>query len=167
MAGLSVLPAKTSGLAWQLQWKPIPLFSEELCMGVSENDWSRLTEAAMAASERAYCPYSKFRVGAALLTGDGRIFTGCNVENASYGLTICAERNTIFHAVAEGLIAVKCLLVYTPTEKPAAPCGACRQVLNEFGPDAQIRCICDGSEVIDLKVSDLLPKAFGPANLSE
>jgi cytidine deaminase len=134
---------------------------------VSKKDWDRLTEAAKAASERAYCPYSKFRVGAALLTSDGQLYSGCNVENASYGLTICAERNTIFHAVAEAMVAVSALLVYTPTEKPAAPCGACRQVLNEFGPDAQVRCVCDGPETIDLKVSDLLPKAFGPANLRE
>ena len=136
-------------------------------MAVPTSDWDRLTQAAKAASERAYCPYSKFRVGAALLTRDGRLYSGCNVENASYGLTICAERNTIFHAVAEGMVAVSALLVYTSTEKPAAPCGACRQVLNEFGPDAQIRCVCDGPETIDLKVSDLLPKAFGPTNLSD
>lgn len=136
-------------------------------MAVPTSDWDRLTQAAKAASERAYCPYSKFRVGAALLTRDGRLYSGCNVENASYGLTICAERNTIFHAVAEGMVAVSALLVYTSTEKPAAPCGACRQVLNEFGADAQIRCVCDGPETIDLKVSDLLPKAFGPTNLSD
>jgi cytidine deaminase len=136
-------------------------------VSVLKIDWDRLAEAAKAASERAYCPYSKFRVGAALLTQDGRLYTGCNVENASYGLTICAERNTVFHAVAQGMAAVSCLLVYTPTEKPAAPCGACRQVLNEFGPDAEIRCVCDGPQTIELKMSDLLPKAFGPANLSE
>lgn len=136
-------------------------------MAVSKENWTRLTEAAKAASQRAYCPYSKFRVGASLLTKDGRIYSGCNVENASYGLTICAERNTVFHAVAEGMVAVRALLVYTPTEKPTAPCGACRQVLNEFGPDAEIRCVCDGPETIELKVSDLLPKAFGPADLHD
>ncbi len=136
-------------------------------MAVSKEDWERLTIAAKAAVERAYSPYSKFRVGAALLTADGRLYTGCNVENASYGLTICAERNAVFHAVAEGMVAVRALLVHTPTQKPAAPCGACRQVLNEFGPEAPIRCVCDGPETIDLRVSDLLPRAFGPANLSE
>lgn len=136
-------------------------------MEPSPEDWKRLTEAAKAASELAYCPYSNFRVGAAILTSDGRLFTGCNVENASYGLTICAERNTIFHSVAEGMVAVAAIVVYTPTDKPAAPCGACRQVLNEFGPTAQVRCVCDGSEIICSKVSELLPMAFGPANLSE
>lgn len=135
-------------------------------MAISKQDWDRLAEAAKAASKRAYCPYSHFHVGAALLTNDGRLYTGCNVENASYGLTICAERNAVFHAVAEGSLAVSALLVYTPTPQPAAPCGACRQVMNEFGPAAQIRCVCDGPETIDLKLSDLLPKAFGPGNLA-
>jgi cytidine deaminase len=125
-----------------------------------------LTKAAKAASERAYCPYSKFRVGAALLTRDGHLYSGCNVENASYGLTICAERNTIFRAVAEGMVAVSALLVYTPTEKPAAPCGACRQVLNEFGPSIEVRCVCDGIERIETTINDLLPGAFGPKNLA-
>lgn len=134
-------------------------------MAVSKKDWDRLIEAAKAVSKRAYCPYSKFRVGAALLTQDGRLYSGCNVENASYGLTICAERNTIFHAVAEGMIAVSALLVYTPTEKPTAPCGACRQVLNEFGPDVQVRCVCDSAEQIEMTVAELLPEAFGPRNL--
>jgi cytidine deaminase len=129
-------------------------------------DWDRLAAAAKAASTRAYSPYSKFRVGAALLGGDGNVYSGCNVENASYGLTVCAERNAIFHAIAQGAVAVRALLVYTPTDKPTAPCGACRQVMNEFGPGAHVRCVCDGPEVIDLKVSDLLPQAFGPANLT-
>jgi cytidine deaminase len=135
-------------------------------VAVSTSDWDRLTEAAKAASERAYCPYSKFRVGAALLTSDGRLYSGCNVENASYGLTICAERNTIFHAVAEGMVAVSALLVYTPTDNPAAPCGACRQVLNEFGPDFEVRCVCEGSERITTTINKLLPGAFGPKNLA-
>ena len=133
--------------------------------GIGDTRIRDLAARAQEACIKAYSPYSKFRVGAALLTTSDEIYTGCNVENASYGLTICAERNAIFHAVAEGMTGIKALLVYTPTEKPTAPCGACRQVLNEFGPDAQIICVCDGPERIDLRVSNLLPQAFGPANL--
>ena len=123
-----------------------------------------LTRQARAASTRAYCPYSKFHVGAAVLTNDGQIFAGCNVENASYGLTICAERNAIFSAVA-ALAAppvIRAVLVYTPTLIPTAPCGACRQVINEFGPDAEVVCVCDGPESIRMTLSALLPEAFGP-----
>ncbi len=134
-------------------------------MAVKDSDWQRLEAAARETSRRAYCPYSNFRVGAALLTGDGRVFSGCNVENASYGLTICAERNAIFHAVAEGAVTVRALLVYTPTDQPTAPCGACRQVLYEFGGDAFVRCVCDGSGVIEASAGGLLPGAFGPKDM--
>jgi cytidine deaminase len=120
---------------------------------------------AKEASTQAYCPYSKFPVGAAVLTTSGEIFTGCNVENASYGLTICAERNAIFHAKCEGMNRIEAVVVYTPTDKPSAPCGACRQVINEFGEDARIICVCDGAASIDSRLSDLLPQAFGPNNL--
>jgi cytidine deaminase len=126
----------------------------------------KLTAAAREASERAYCPYSKFPVGAALLTADGEVITGCNIENASYGLTMCAERTGVFQAVARGLRALRCLVIYTPTPTPTAPCGACRQVLNEFGPDLEILCTCDGTGVIEKRLSELLPEAFGPQNLT-
>ena len=98
------------------------------------------------AAAHAYCPYSHFRVGAAVLTDRGEIFAGCNVENASYGLTICAERNAVFQAVAQadGPLVIRAVVVYTPTAEPTAPCGACRQVINEFGPDAEVLSICDG-----------------------
>jgi cytidine deaminase len=124
-----------------------------------------MRQQAKQASERAYCPYSKFHVGSAVLTSDGKIFSGCNVENASYGLTICAERNAIFQAVATGAVDIRAVLVYTPTDKPTAPCGACRQVINEFGPEADIICVCAGKETIRRKLSDLLPEPFGPHNL--
>jgi cytidine deaminase len=124
-----------------------------------------LVARARNASEHAYCPYSKFRVGAALLTEDDRIFSGCNVENASYGLTICAERNAVFQMVAQARNMIRALVVYTPTPKPTTPCGGCRQVINEFGPDALIISVCDGPEVLRKKLSELLPAAFGPANL--
>lgn len=124
-----------------------------------------LISLAKTASVNAYCPYSEFRVGAAILTSSGDVFTGCNVENASYGLTICAERNTIFHAIAEGQQSIVLVVIYTPTTTPSAPCGACRQVINEFGPEARIICTCDGSQRIDRTLSELLPDAFGPRNL--
>jgi cytidine deaminase len=137
-------------------------------MIVSDLDWSKLLTAAREASLRAYSPYSRFRVGAAILSAEGEIVSGCNVENASYGLTICAERNAIFRAVARGSspLIVRAVLVYTPTPEPTAPCGACRQVINEFGPDAAIRCACDGLETIETSLTDLLPSAFGPSNLN-
>ena len=130
-----------------------------------EKSIKMLTEKAKEASGNAYCPYSKFKVGAAVLTEDGQIFTGCNVENASYGLTICAERNAIFHMVAQAKQKIRALVVYTPTKTPTAPCGACRQVINEFGPEALILSVCEGPNVLKKKLSDLIPDAFGPANL--
>jgi cytidine deaminase len=134
---------------------------------ISDDTLKTLRKEATTASESAYCPYSKFQVGAAVLTADGRIFSGCNVENASYGLTVCAERNAVFQAVAKGATQIVAVVIYTPTPTPACPCGACRQVLNEFGPDAEVLSVCDGPEGIRRKVSDLLPDAFGPANLEK
>ncbi|HEY3963878.1 MAG TPA: cytidine deaminase [Planctomycetaceae bacterium] len=128
---------------------------------------AKLTAAAKAASAHAYCPYSTFPVGAAVLTGDGSIFSGCNVENASYGLTICAERNAVFQAVAAGHVELRVMMVYTPTSSPTAPCGACRQVLFEFGPDARVHCFCDGPDVLEMLISDLLPNAFRPTTLKK
>jgi cytidine deaminase len=127
-----------------------------------------LIEAARNAAARAYCPYSRFRVGASVLTDRGEIFAGCNVENASYGLTICAERNAVFRAVLEtpGTLVIRAVVVYTPTATPTAACGACRQVINEFGPDALVISVCDGPDVIRSTTSELLPGAFGPSNLS-
>jgi cytidine deaminase len=137
-------------------------------MGIPEAVYSSMADAARQAAAAAYCPYSKFRVGAALLTDRDEIVSGCNVENASYGLTICAERNAVFQAVArtEGPLVIRAVLVYTPTPEPTAPCGACRQVINEFGPDATIVSICDGEGVIDSSIANLLPGAFGPGNLA-
>ena len=136
-------------------------------MAVSAKVWTKLRLAARDAAGRAYCPYSRFQVGAAVLLADGSISAGCNVENASYGLTICAERNAIFHAVAASSepIAVRAVVVYTPTLRPTAPCGACRQVINEFGPDAEILCVCDGESEIHTTLIELLPNSFGPKNL--
>ena len=96
-------------------------------------DWDRLYQAARDVRERAHAPYSRFFVGAALLTADGRIFAGCNVENRSYGLCICAERSAITAAVAAGIKDLKAIAVVTDMSPPALPCGMCRETLNEFG----------------------------------
>jgi cytidine deaminase len=126
-----------------------------------------LETAARTAAATAYAPYSRFTVGAALLTESDQTFTGCNVENASYGLTNCAERTAIFNAVTAGQRTLRCIVVYTPTATPTSPCGACRQVINEFGPTARIISICDGPARLDTTLDALLPGAFGPQNLAE
>lgn len=131
-------------------------------MSMFERALPRMKKAAIAASERAYCPYSEFRVGAAVLTAHGQVFAGCNIENASYGLTICAERTALFEAVASGHLDIVGVVIYTPTESPVAPCGGCRQVIQEFGPDAGVYCFCRGDAVLHTKLTDLLPVAFGP-----
>ncbi|WP_165245089.1 cytidine deaminase [Paludisphaera soli] len=135
---------------------------------LSDDDLARLLEAARGAAARAYAPYSGFRVGAAVLSGRGEVFAGCNVENASYGLTICAERNAVFGLVASGEAppTVLAVLIYTPTPTPTAPCGACRQVLNEFGPGCEVVSACDGPERLRTTLDRLLPDAFGPRNLA-
>jgi len=125
----------------------------------------RLKREAVEASRDAYCPYSRFRVGAAVLAADGAIYRGCNVENASYGLTVCAERNAVFHAVARGARSLRAVVVYTPTPAPTLPCGACRQVINEFGPQAEVISVCDGPATIARTIGQLLPDAFGPDSL--
>jgi cytidine deaminase len=121
----------------------------------------RLIAAARQAAKAAYAPYSKFRVGAAVLTRSGRIHTGCNVENASYGLSNCAERTAIFKAVADGRREIIAVAVYTSTQKPTPPCGACRQVINEFGPRAVILCTCNSRVRLETTLDQLLPAAFG------
>ncbi|HQY06807.1 MAG TPA: cytidine deaminase [Lacunisphaera sp.] len=127
----------------------------------------QLKAAAKTAAGRAYAPYSKFTVGAAILTSTGRIYSGCNVENASYGLTNCAERTAIFSAVAAGgkKLKLACVVVYTPTKTATAPCGACRQVIYEFGPAARVISTCNGGQEVDVSIDTLLPGAFGPADL--
>ncbi len=123
-------------------------------------DWDALGDAARQASARAYSPYSEFPVGAAVQADDGRIFAGCNVENASSGLTVCAERNAVAQAVLAGARQLVAVAVYTPTASPTPPCGACRQVLAEFGLQASIRCACDGAQMLESSVAALLPGAF-------
>jgi len=126
----------------------------------------RLEKAARSAAARAYAPYSHFPVGAAVIAGSGRVYAGCNVENASFGLCNCAERTAIFTAVAAGESAIRAVAVYTPTPLPTAPCGACRQVIHEFGPEALVISVCDTKNRIDTRLTALLPGAFGPGDLS-
>ncbi len=125
----------------------------------------KLEAAARKAAAKAYAPYSRFRVGAAVLAGSGRIYFGCNVENASYGLCMCAERSAILSAVASGESRIGAVAVYTPTREPTSPCGACRQVINEFGPDALVISVCDSDKRLESPLCDLLPDSFGPMNL--
>lgn len=125
---------------------------------------AQLRLAAKNAAALAYAPYSGFTVGAAVWTDRG-LFTGVNVENASYGLTNCAERTAIFAAAAAGARRIERVVVYTPTPSPTAPCGACRQVIFEFGPEAEVASYCLGSETLETTIGALLPGAFGPADL--
>lgn len=119
-----------------------------------------LVEKALAARENAYAPYSRYRVGAALVTAGGRVFTGCNVENASYGLTVCAERVAVFAAVAAGEREFAALAVAAGGTAYARPCGACLQVLHEFAPGLRL-LLADGQGRFEVKtVAELLPGAF-------
>jgi cytidine deaminase len=126
---------------------------------------SELEASARIAGERSYSPYSRFAVGAAVLTSSGKMFSGCNVENASYGLTNCAERTAVFKAVSEGECSITAVAVYTPTSSLTPPCGACRQVLYEFGPQCFIISCGLGEGRLLSRLDLLLPGAFGPGNL--
>ncbi len=132
----------------------------------SREEVERLWAAAREARDRAYAPYSSFQVGAALLTDDGRIFTGANVENASYGLSMCAERTAAFRAASEGVRSFAAIAVVASNDAPAWPCGACRQVLWELGPEMVVVTEGLGGHREERPLADLLPKAFGPADLA-
>lgn len=120
----------------------------------------RLIAAAKAAQKKAYAPYSKFRVGAALLASNGKIFTGCNVENASYGISCCAERTALFKAISDGAKSFTAIAVVTDMPTPCFPCGICRQALYEFAPNLKvIAATLSGDYKIEI-LRDLLPHAF-------
>jgi cytidine deaminase len=121
---------------------------------------SELIEAAKRVASRAYAPYSRFRVGAALLTKSGKVFAGCNIENASYGLTICAERNAIFSAIAAGEREFEQMVIYTPTKSLTGPCGACRQVMAEFAPNLKVVLVNRSGLTRAYRLSKLLPERF-------
>ncbi len=124
-----------------------------------------LVDAARAAQQRAYAPYSRFRVGCALEADDGRVFVGCNVENASYGLTICAERAAVCAAIAAGAQRFRRAVVVSDADPPAAPCGACRQVLSEFGRDLRVDGV-GAAGAVSWTIAELLPAAFGKEQLA-
>lgn len=136
-------------------------------MPIDDEQVEALLAAARHAAARAYAPYSAFPVGAAVLTADGTIFAGCNIENASYGLTACGERVAVWTAVAAGHRAILAVAVATPATRGATPCGACRQVLNEFAPaDADLVVILEGDGGPErIPLSALLPRSFGPRDL--
>jgi cytidine deaminase len=125
-----------------------------------------LITAAMEARARAFAPYSGFQVGAALEAEDGTLIPGCNVESASYGLTMCAERVAVFAAVARGFRCFKRVAVVTDTATPTAPCGACRQILWEFAPDAEVVLANLKGDVVKYTVRELIPHAFDAKQLS-
>ncbi len=119
-----------------------------------------LIELAKTASQKAYAPYSNFLVGAAVLFKNGEIITGCNVENASYGLSLCAERNALSSAIAKGIDSdISKIAIYSPNANQCYPCGACRQWIKEFSKDAII-VVQDGENFKEIKISELLPYSF-------
>ncbi|MDP4127601.1 MAG: cytidine deaminase [Bacillota bacterium] len=124
-----------------------------------------LIHQAQEAYRQAYVPYSHYPVGAAVLFSSGKIYSGCNVENASYGLTVCAERNAIFQAVAKGERKLKGIAIAVPTDDFPSPCGACRQVIREFTVDCPVILINGQGEIRLTRLKTLLPDAFGPEYL--
>jgi len=126
----------------------------------------RLVEAATSVRDNAHAPYSGFKVGAAILDANGRLHEGCNVENASYGLSVCAERHAVAASVSAGGDGIVALAVVTDTNPPASPCGACRQVLVEFGEFPVILANPAGERIVT-SVGDLLPDAFTPESLKK
>ncbi len=126
----------------------------------------QLLAESKVAREKAYVPYSKFQVGAALLAEDGTVYHGCNIENAGYSMTNCAERTAFFKAVSEGVKNFKALAVVADTDRPCSPCGACRQVMAEFcAPDMPVYLTNLKGDVQQTTVGELLPGAFTPEDL--
>ena len=125
-----------------------------------------LKAAAVTMLDRAYCPYSHFAVGAALECADGTVFTGCNIENAAFSPTICAERTAVAKAVSEGYTDFVRIVVAGRCESFCVPCGVCRQVLREFAPDMEIICLNSKGEEQVFTLSELLPHSFGPEFLA-
>lgn len=122
---------------------------------------TELIDLAVKTSENAYVPYSHFPIGAVLVTDEGKIYTGVNIENSSFGLTNCGERTAIFKAVSEGERSFKELIIYGQTEKPVSPCGACRQVMAEFfEPDLPVTLVAKDKSTVVMTVKELLPYSF-------
>ena len=124
-------------------------------------DYNLLMDKAKEASKRSYSPFSKFAVGASVLTKEGNIYSGCNIENSSFGMTICAERCAIFKAVSEGDKEILAVAIYSPNEDDCYPCGACRQVMYEFQGETEIEIITEEKGKLNIKkLSDFLPYGF-------
>lgn len=119
-----------------------------------------LVDAAIAARKNAHAPYSRFQVGAALESADGRVFTGCNVENATYGLTVCAERVAVWKAISEGARKFQCIAIAADTGVLTPPCGACRQILWEFCGDIEVTLVNLAGKMETLRLKDLFPRPF-------
>jgi len=130
-----------------------------------KEEFKKLIKEAEKARKRAYTPYSKFKVGAAVLSTGGKIFTGCNIENASFGMSVCAERVAIFKAISEGSTKFEAIAVIGDTDKPCSPCGACRQVISEFGEEIFLIMVNLKGDVKIKKIGELLPEAFGKKDL--
>ncbi len=126
---------------------------------MTKSTQTRMLRAARIVAKNAYAPFSKLKVGAVVLTEDGRIFSGCNVENSSYGLTVCAERVAIFKAVSAGQPRIRALLVHTDTESLTPPCGACLQVISEFSENPEI-ALSNGRSSKTFRLRELLPIRF-------
>ena len=127
---------------------------------ITEETRQQLIQTAMEYRHRAYIPYSHYAVGAAVLAADGRIFGGCNVENAALGSTICAERTACCKAVSEGHREFRHIAIYADSENWCTPCGACRQFLAEFSPEMEVLCAKAGDRYVSYKLSELLPHTF-------
>jgi len=125
---------------------------------------NQLIKKAINARRKAYAPYSKFKVGAALVAANGKIYTGCNVENSSYGLTVCAERVALFRAVSEGVKKFKRLVIVADTKKPCPPCGICRQALYEFSPNLEVVMANTKGKTKIVKLGVLLTHPFSLNN---
>ena len=132
---------------------------------MSDAQDQELLREAWAVLERSYSPYSKMRVGAVLETADGRRFSGCNVENASFGLTICAERSAIASAVSSGVREFATIAIVSDADAPLMPCGACRQTLLEFAPDLRVLIEAKNGECVATTIGELLPHSFRPDDL--
>lgn len=124
-------------------------------------DYNLLMDKAKEASKMSYSPFSKFAVGAGVLAGSGKIYSGCNIENSSFGMTICAERCAIFKAISEGEKKILAVAIYSPNEDDCYPCGACRQVMYEFQGDSEVEIITEEKDNLNVrKMSDFLPFGF-------
>ncbi len=122
--------------------------------------YEELMQKAIEVSQKAYTPYSKFNVGACVLTENDKVYCGCNFENASFGLTICAERNAIGSAIADGERKIKAIAIYSPNQDNCVPCGACRQVISEFCDDNTEIIVKIGDSLKAYKITELLPERF-------